>query len=176
MHSLHKRSREPKQKDRERETSHQHRTFIKNVLVLRENCWSCMSPEVERLDGGLKPTQCIFLFIWLFSFHGFLREAVQTGPLCPCIYAELLCFTRHVRIQTSGIQYFTAGVKFQLLQLCLSRVWTGDITDRQRACSLTERRVCMCFKSIQHTDTEVTWVVVAQWFRPQLHRKTIIKL
>lgn len=139
------------------------------------NRWSYKSAEAQSLEGGLKPTQCIFLFTRLFSFHGFLSEAVQTGPLCPSIYAELLCFTRHVRIQTSGIQYFTAGVKFQLLQLCLSWVWTGDITDRHRACSLTERRVCMRFKFIPHIDTEVTWAVAAQWFRPQLHRKAIIK-
>lgn len=87
---------------------------------------------------------------WVFSF----REAVQTkGPVRPFfIYAAPLCFTRHARIQTSGIQYFTAGVKFQRLLVVspMRLVWRHN-----RARRSTERQLCSCLNSTaQPTDTE----------------------
>lgn len=68
----------------------------------------------------------------------FLKEAMQIGSVCPFICAELLSFTRHLRIR---LAFSISLQEFQLLQLSPLRVWTVDITDWHKHCSL--QRVAM---------------------------------
>lgn len=103
---------------------------------------------VYTLHISLYMTVCLS---WVFLLF---REAVQTKvPVRPFfIYAAPLCFTRHARTQTSGIQYFTAGVKFQRLPVASPM---RLVSRHNRARQSAERRLCLCLNSTaQPTDAE----------------------
>lgn len=114
-------------------------------------CRSCMSPAASESPGVLFCLHVAYFSLYdCFPFMGFSsREAVQTkGPVRPCfIYAAPLRFTRHARTQTSGIQYFTAGVKFQRLPaVSPMRLLSRHNRGRRPA----ERRLCSCLNSTAH--------------------------
>lgn len=87
-------------------------SLFKSTILLQENLRSHKRPELETAFFGNQPTVAGFSFHnkYFFlnnSFYScFLYEAMHIRSVRPFANA-VLRFTRHLRIQMSGTQYFT---------------------------------------------------------------------